>query len=92
MENHDLMKFTGKWMELENIILSEVSQSQIILTDKWVRGKEHGTPMIQLTDNMKLKRKEDKRVDASVLFRRGNKIFEGNRGRQGLGRKKRGGG
>ena len=28
IKNIDLMKFTGKWMELENIILSEVTQSQ----------------------------------------------------------------
>jgi len=27
-QNNDLMKFIGKWMELENIILSEVTQSQ----------------------------------------------------------------
>ena len=26
--NHELMKFLGKWIELENIILSEVTQSQ----------------------------------------------------------------
>ena len=39
--NNDLMKFTGKWMELENIILSEVTQSQKnkcgnVLTDKYI--------------------------------------------------------
>jgi hypothetical protein len=28
IKNNDLMKFLGKWMELENIILSEVTQSQ----------------------------------------------------------------
>jgi hypothetical protein len=28
IKNNDLMKFTGKWMKLENIILSEVTQSQ----------------------------------------------------------------
>ena len=28
IKNSDFMKFTGKWMELENIILSEVTQSQ----------------------------------------------------------------
>jgi hypothetical protein len=28
MKNNDFMKFTGKYMELENIILSEVIQSQ----------------------------------------------------------------
>ena len=27
-KNNDFMKFAGKWMELENIILSEVTQSQ----------------------------------------------------------------
>ena len=41
---------------------------------------------------MKLKRKEDQRVDASVLLRRGNKIIKGSRGWEGLGRKRRGGG
>ena len=28
IENNEFMKFLGKWMELENIILSEVTQSQ----------------------------------------------------------------
>jgi hypothetical protein len=28
IENNDFMKLTGKWMELENIILSEVTQLQ----------------------------------------------------------------
>jgi hypothetical protein len=28
IKNKDFMKFSGKWMELENIILSEVTQSQ----------------------------------------------------------------
>jgi hypothetical protein len=27
-KNNDFMKLAGKWMELENIILSEVTQSQ----------------------------------------------------------------
>jgi hypothetical protein len=31
-------------------------------------------------DYMKLKRKEDQRMDASVLLRRGNKIIKGSRG------------
>ena len=45
--------------------------------------------MIQLMDHMKLKRKEDQRVDASVLLRRGNKIIKGSRGWEELGRKRR---
>ena len=28
IKNSDFMRFTGKWMDLENIILSEVIQSQ----------------------------------------------------------------
>ena len=28
IENEDIMSFPGKWMELENIILSEVTQTQ----------------------------------------------------------------
>ena len=28
LKNNEFMKFSGKWMELENIILSEVAQSQ----------------------------------------------------------------
>ena len=27
-KNNDIVKFAGKWMELENIILSEVIQTQ----------------------------------------------------------------
>jgi hypothetical protein len=48
--------------------------------------------MIQLTDHMKLKKKENQRVDALVLLRRGNKIIKGSRGWERLGRKRRGGG
>jgi hypothetical protein len=28
IKNNDIMKFLGKWMELENVILCEVSKSQ----------------------------------------------------------------
>jgi hypothetical protein len=31
MKNKDIMNFAGKWMELENIILSEVIQSQKLI-------------------------------------------------------------
>jgi hypothetical protein len=52
-------------------------------------GKECRIPMIQLMDHIKLKRKEDQRVDVSVLLRRGNKIIKGSRGWEGLERKRR---
>ena len=33
IKNSDFMKFLGKWMDLEDIILSEVTQSQKITLD-----------------------------------------------------------
>jgi hypothetical protein len=69
-----IMKFIGKWMELENIILSEVTQSQKN-TDKWILVSKFRIPMIQFTEHMKLKKKEDPSVGDSVLFRRRNKIL-----------------
>ena len=64
-------------MEQENI-LSEVTQSQkntqYALTEKWVLAQKLGTPNIQFTHHMTLKKKKDDRVDTSVLLRRGNKI------------------
>jgi hypothetical protein len=69
------MKFLGKWMDLEDIILCEVTQSQnthdmylLILAQKV------GIPKIQFTKHLKLKKKEGQSVDTSVLVRRGNKI------------------
>jgi hypothetical protein len=41
---------------------------------------------------MKFKRREDQRVDASVLFRRRNNIIKGHREWEELGRKRREGG
>jgi hypothetical protein len=46
--------------------------------------------MIQVKEQMKLKRKEDQRVDASVLLRRGSKIIKRSRGWEGPRRKRRG--
>jgi hypothetical protein len=50
-----------------------------VLTAKWLLGKVHGIPMIALTDHMKLK-KEDQRLDSSILPRCGNNIIKGSRG------------
>ena len=71
------MKFTGTWMELESTILSEVTQTQkntqYVLTDKWILGKERGTPTIHLMDHMKFKRKEDQRVMPQSYLEGGTK-------------------
>jgi len=59
-KNNDFMKFLGKWIELENIIRSEVTQSQKYthaLADKWILAQKLGTPKIQFTDHRK--KKED---------------------------------
>jgi hypothetical protein len=62
IKNNNFTKFTGKWMDLEYITLSEVTQVKeehtwYVLTYKWILGKEYGIPMIQLTKNMKLRKK-----------------------------------
>jgi len=76
-KNNDFMKFIGKWMELGNIILSELTQ----LVDT---SPKLGIPKIQFIDHMMLKKEEEQNVYTSVLPRRGNKILkrEGNIGTQ----------
>jgi hypothetical protein len=92
------MKFTGKWMELDNIIPSEVDphikeHTWYILSDKWVLTLKLRLPTIQ-PKNLK---KEDQSMDASILHRRGNKIItvgrgKGNQGGREEGKGKRGAG
>jgi hypothetical protein len=60
---NEFMKFIGKCMELENIILSEVTQSQkkhtwYVLTAKWILAQKFRIFNIQFTDHMNFK-KED---------------------------------
>ena len=65
-------------MELENIILSEETQSQKNthdnIIDKWILAQKLGIYNRQFINHMKLKKKEDQSVDTSTLLRRGNKI------------------
>ena len=61
-------------MDLEDIILNEVTQSQKALTDKWILSQKLRIPKIQFTNHMKLKKNEDQSVDSLILLRRGNKI------------------
>jgi hypothetical protein len=62
-KNKEFMKFFGKWMELENRILSEVTQLKeqtwYALTDKWILAKKLRISRTQFTDHVKLKNKED---------------------------------
>jgi hypothetical protein len=43
----------------------------------WILAQKLGIPKKQFTDHMKLKKKGDENVDASVLLRKGNKILMG---------------
>ena len=45
IKNNDFIKFLGKWMELDTIILSDVTQSQkntygIYSLDKWILAQK----------------------------------------------------
>jgi hypothetical protein len=72
------MKFLDKWMDLHDIILSELTQSQKNTHDmhslKSVLAQRLRIPKIQFAKHMKLK-KEDQSMDTLILLRRGNKIL-----------------
>ena len=72
------MKFLGKWIELEGIILSEVTQSQKNThgMDKWILAQKLGIPKIQFIDHMKLKKKEDQNVATSAILVGGTKYLQ----------------
>jgi hypothetical protein len=78
IQNNEFLKFLGKWIDLEYITLSEVTQSQKNTHDmhSLVRGilaQKCRIPKIQFAKHMKLKKKEDQSVDTSFLLRIGNK-------------------
>ena len=62
------MKLLCTWIELENIILREVTQSQkstqYALTDKWILAQKLRIRKTQFTDHMKLEMKEEKSAGA----------------------------
>jgi hypothetical protein len=83
IENNGFMKFAGKWMDQENIFLSEVTQSQ--KTTHGIYSLISGIPSIQLTDHMKLKRKIKERMLHSYLEGRTKKKSREVEGGQDLG-------
>jgi hypothetical protein len=74
MKNNKFMKFLGKWMDLEDIILSEVTQSQENTHDKWILAQKLRIPKIQFAKHVKLKKREDQSVDTLLFLRTVNKI------------------
>jgi hypothetical protein len=64
---------TRKYPEWGNPITKE--HTLYIFTDKWKLSQNLIIAKIQFIDHIKLKKKEDHSVGASVLLRRGNKIL-----------------
>jgi hypothetical protein len=78
VKNNEFMKSLDKWMDLDDIILSEVTQSQKITHDmhsltNGLLAQKLRILNIHFAKLMKLK-KEDQSVDTLILLRRGNKI------------------
>jgi hypothetical protein len=88
IKSNDFMILQANGSELENIILSEITETQKSTCVMYsLIAPMLRIPTIKLTDHMKLKKKEDQSWDASILFRRGNKIITELEGGRGLGRR-----
>jgi hypothetical protein len=80
IKKNEFMKFLGKWMDLEGIILSEVIQSQKNSHDKYSlisgyypRNLEYLRYKIQFAKHMKLKKNKDQSMNTLPVLRIGNK-------------------
>jgi hypothetical protein len=63
------MDGTRKYPECGNPITKE--HTWYALTNTWILAQKLGIPKVQFTAHMKLKKKENQSVDASVLLRSG---------------------
>jgi hypothetical protein len=80
IKKNEFMRYLGKWMDLEGIILSEVTQSQknsnnmyLLISGYYPRNLEYPRYKIQFAKHKKLKKNEDRSVDTLPLLRIGNK-------------------
>jgi hypothetical protein len=80
IKKNEFMKFLGKWIDLEGIMLSEVTQSQknshgmySLISGYQSRNLEYPRYKIQFVKHMKLKKNENQCVDTFPLLRIGNK-------------------
>jgi hypothetical protein len=78
IKKNEFMKFLGKWMDLEGIILTEVTQSQnnshdmySLISGYWPRNLEYPRYKIQFAKHMKLEKKEDQVVDTCPFLELG---------------------
>ena len=78
-KNNEFMKFLGKWMELESVILSEVTHSQKNthgMHTLWMLAQKLKINKLQFTQHRKLKKKEDLSEGAFVPLRKGTKYSQ----------------
>jgi hypothetical protein len=69
IKSHEFMKFLGKWMELEEVILSEVTQLQKdVLTDKRILAKNFRLPKIQYRGKKKKEKKKETLFELNIYF------------------------
>jgi hypothetical protein len=71
IKNKDIMNFAGKWMKLENINLSEVTQTQkgmdgMYLPISGYQPKKYRIPRIQSTEPKKVNKQKGPSEDASI--------------------------
>ena len=101
-KNEDILSFAGKWMELENITLSEVTQTQkdmcsmCSLISRYQaplppQKKEYRIPKIQSTELEKINKPKGPSNDSSIpLGRKKKAITRGDLGGKGDMKGKRG--
>ena len=76
INNNEFMKFLGKWMELESVLLSKVTQSQKnTLTNKQILAQKLKIHKLQFTQHRKLK-KEGLSEGALVPLIKGTKYSQ----------------
>jgi len=79
IKNNDIMKFMGKWIKVENIILSEITNhkkhTRYALIDKWKLAQKLELLKMQSMDHMKLKKKDDQNVDTLLLLKKGEQKY-----------------
>jgi hypothetical protein len=82
IKKEDMMNFAGKWIELENSFLSEVTQTQNDMHGMYL-AKKYRIPRMQVTDHKKCNKKEGPSEDASIPLGWVKEMITGGRGRDG---------
>jgi hypothetical protein len=82
IKNEDIVSSAGKWMELENIILSEVTQTQkghtwYVLTNKWILAKNIQNTQHKTKGLKKVNKLKDPSEDGSIPLGREKKAIIG---------------